>query len=60
MGKYNPAPYQLDLTQVPRFVTSEVPGPRSKELHARAEKYYRGLSGQVRLFPVAFEKVKAA
>ena len=56
MGKYNPAPYQLDLTQIPKLVTPEIPGPRSKELHSRAAQYYRGLSGQVRLFPVAFEK----
>ena len=56
MGKYDPAPYQLDLTQVPRLVTPEIPGPKSKELHSRAAQYYRGLSGQVRLFPVAFEK----
>ena len=31
MGKYDPAPYQLDLTQVPKFVTSEIPGPKSRE-----------------------------
>ena len=31
------------------------PGPRSKELHARAEKYMKGYSSQVKLFPVSFE-----
>ena len=48
MGKYDPAPYQLDLSRMPHLVTSEIPGPRSRELHDRAAKYYRGLSGQVR------------
>ncbi len=56
MGKYDPSRYQLDLTKIPNLVTSEIPGPRSKELHSRAAQYYRGLSGQVRLFPVAFER----
>jgi 4-aminobutyrate aminotransferase-like enzyme len=31
------------------------PGPRSKELHNRAEKYMKGYSSQVKLFPVSFE-----
>ncbi len=56
MSKYDPKPYQLDLNYYPHLVTSEIPGPKSTELHKRAEKYYRGLSGQVRLFPVAFER----
>ncbi|NMA45250.1 MAG: aspartate aminotransferase family protein [Lentisphaerae bacterium] len=56
MSKYNPAPYQLDLTRIPHLVTESIPGPKSKAMHARATKHYRGLSGQVRLFPVAFER----
>jgi len=56
MGKYNPAPYRLDLDKMPHLVTSTIPGPKSQALHGRAAKYYRGLSGQVKLFPVAFEK----
>ena len=56
MGHYDPSPYQLDLTQYPYLATKEIPGPRSVELHQRASVHYRGLSGQVRLFPVAFEK----
>jgi len=56
MGKYNPAPYRLDLDKMPHLVTSTIPGPKSQALHSRAAKYYRGLSGQVKLFPVAFEK----
>lgn len=43
-----------DLTKYPRMVT-EAPGPLSKEWHLRCTKYFKGLSGQVKLFPVAFE-----
>ncbi len=56
MGKYNPAPYQLDLKRIPHLVTENIPGPKSNAMHARAVKHYRGLSGQVKLFPVAFER----
>jgi 4-aminobutyrate aminotransferase-like enzyme len=45
----------VDLDQVPHIQTETLPGPRSAALHARASKHIRGLSGQVRLFPVAFE-----
>jgi 4-aminobutyrate aminotransferase-like enzyme len=31
------------------------PGPRSRECHARCTKHFKGLSGQVKLFPVVFE-----
>jgi 4-aminobutyrate aminotransferase-like enzyme len=31
------------------------PGPKSAELHNRAEKHMKGYSSQVKLFPVAFE-----
>lgn len=55
-GMYDPAPYQIDLNKWPNIVTPELPGPKSNELHARACEYMRGLSGQVRLFPVVFEK----
>ena len=55
MGKYDPKPYQLDLKRIPHLVSSTIPGPKSTELHNRAKQYYRGISGQVRLFPVAFE-----
>ena len=56
MGKYDPTPYQLDLDAIPKIITDTLPGPQSRALHARATKHYRGLSGQVKLFPVAFEK----
>ncbi|MCE5278117.1 MAG: aspartate aminotransferase family protein [Planctomycetaceae bacterium] len=55
MGKYNPAKYALDLKQVPKIVTAQVPGPRSREMHSRCTKHFKGLSEQVKLFPVAFE-----
>lgn len=45
----------LDLASVPHIV-SPPPGPKSKEYHERASRYIRGLSGQVRLFPVVFER----
>ena len=56
MGVYDPLPYQLDLGQWPKIISPELPGPKSNELHARASENIRGLSGQVRLFPVVFEK----
>ncbi|NLF18248.1 MAG: aspartate aminotransferase family protein [Lentisphaerae bacterium] len=55
MGTYSPKPYQIDLTQWPRIVAPP-PGPKSKALHARCCKHFKGLSGQVKLFPVAFEE----
>jgi 4-aminobutyrate aminotransferase-like enzyme len=39
-------------------VKTALPGPKSKELHARCTKYFKGLSEQVKLFPVAFESGK--
>jgi 4-aminobutyrate aminotransferase-like enzyme len=49
---------KVDLTKVPHLVTPEIPGPASKEQHARATKIMKGLSGQVKLFPVVFESGK--
>ena len=56
MGKYNPSPYQIDLNKWPSIVSSELPGPNSNDLHKRASEFIKGLSGQVRLFPVVFDK----
>lgn len=58
MGTYDSTPYDIDLATYPKIITDELPGPRSKELHGRATQFIRGLSGQVRLFPVAFESGK--
>ncbi|HUW32668.1 MAG TPA: aspartate aminotransferase family protein [Planctomycetota bacterium] len=52
---YDPAPYAIDLNEWPKIITSSLPGPSSKAVHARVTRYFKGLSGQVKLFPVAFE-----
>ena len=45
----------VDLNKVPNIKTDTLPGPESKKYHDRCTKYFKGLSGQVKLFPVAFE-----
>lgn len=35
---------------------TELPGPKSLEMHTRTTKYMHGLSGQVKLFPVCFDE----
>jgi 4-aminobutyrate aminotransferase-like enzyme len=57
MGTYDPKPYRLDLKEWPKIEVTP-PGPKSKALHARCTKYFKGLSSQVKLFPVAFESGK--
>lgn len=54
-GRYDASRYALDLRAWPRIVTDTLPGPASRAVHGRVTKYFRGLSGQVKLFPVAFE-----
>jgi 4-aminobutyrate aminotransferase-like enzyme len=44
----------VDLDRVPNMVT-QAPGPESEKWHNRCTKYFKGLSGQVKLFPVVFE-----
>jgi len=44
----------VDPATVPHIVTPP-PGPRSQAYHRRATQHYRGLSSQVKLFPVVFE-----
>lgn len=44
----------VDLRQIPHLPV-QPPGPKSKAMHARCTKYFRGLSSQVKLFPVVFE-----
>ena len=36
---------------IPNIIT-ELPGPVSKEMHASTSRHMRGLSSQVKLFPV--------
>ncbi len=47
----------VDIRTVPS-VKTELPGPKSRQMHARAAKYMKGYSSQVTLFPVAFESGK--
>lgn len=44
----------VDLSKVPNIITKP-PGPKSRAMHERCTKYFKGLSGQVKLFPVTFE-----
>jgi len=46
---------RADPADVPR-VAGDLPGPASRRMHARTSARYRGLSGQVRLFPVCFSR----
>ena len=46
---------RVDLTQIPKMITDS-PGPRSKAMHAAATEVYKGLSGQVKLFPVCWSR----
>lgn len=39
----------------PKLVTSDIPGPKSREMHSRAARIMKGLSSQVKLFPVVFK-----
>jgi len=45
---------RVDLSRCPHIVVTP-PGPKSNEYHRRCTKYFKGLSGQVKLFPVTFE-----
>jgi 4-aminobutyrate aminotransferase-like enzyme len=45
---------RVDLNTTPS-ITVPPPGPKSDEYHGRCTKHFKGLSGQVKLFPVAFE-----
>ena len=40
---------------IPHLIT-EIPGPRSREMHGKTTRYFKGLSSQVKLFPVCFEE----
>jgi 4-aminobutyrate aminotransferase-like enzyme len=43
-----------ESARCPRIVVPP-PGPKSKHFHDRCTQHFKGLSGQVKLFPVAFE-----
>jgi len=48
---------KMDISTLPSIKT-ELPGPKSREMHERAAKIMKGFSSQVKLFPVAFESGK--
>lgn len=45
---------RVDVADYPRMPVPS-PGPESLRTHERCTKYFKGLSGQVKLFPVSFE-----
>jgi 4-aminobutyrate aminotransferase-like enzyme len=45
---------RVDLSQYPHIAATP-PGPQSQAYHKRCSRYFKGLSGQVKLFPVTFE-----
>ena len=55
----SPAPSTLDWAKVDLHRVPHVPvpppGPLSRDQHTRCTKFFKGLSSQVKLFPVAFE-----
>jgi len=54
---YNKDWAKVDAKTLP-VIKTEIPGPKSREMHERASKYMKGYSSQVRLFPVVFESGK--
>jgi 4-aminobutyrate aminotransferase-like enzyme len=51
----SPSWAKVDLNTCPSIRVTP-PGPQSQQWHERCTRYFKGLSGQVRLFPVAFER----
>ena len=47
--------WKESATDTPKIVV-EPPGPKSKHMHANTVRYFRGLSSQVKLFPVCFSE----
>ena len=47
--------WKKSAEDIPQMIC-ESPGPRSREMHANTAKYMKGLSSQVKLFPVCFEE----
>ena len=46
--------WKNDAVGIPKFVT-DTPGPKSRVMHENTSKYMKGLSSQVKLFPVCFD-----
>ena len=53
--EYDPDWCRADLSKLPHIVV-DPPGPESRRMHSVASEFYRGLSGQVRLFPVCWSR----
>lgn len=57
--KHAAAPSTLDWAKVDLATCPAIrvppPGPQSNQYHQRCTRYFKGLSGQAKLFPVAFE-----
>ena len=51
---YNKNWAKVDLKDVPKMVVA-APGPKSAAIHSRVTSHFKGLSSQVKLFPVTFE-----
>ncbi len=47
--------WKEDAQGIPAIHT-ELPGPKSTEMHSRTSTFMRGLSSQVKLFPVSFDR----
>ncbi len=45
-----------ETINLPNILTKKLPGPKSRELWAKASQIMKGFSNQVQLFPVAFKK----
>jgi len=54
MVQENPVEAREELPKI----AIEPPGPKSQELHRKANQYMKGYSSQVKLFPVVFERGK--
>ncbi len=54
-GRYNEEYYRIDLEKWP-YIAVPPPGPESRRLHTKAAAVMKGLSNQVRLFPVVFSE----
>lgn len=47
--------WKESMAGIPRLIT-ELPGPKSVIMHGNTTRYMKGLSSQVKLFPVCFEE----
>jgi 4-aminobutyrate aminotransferase-like enzyme len=56
---YDKAWSKVSVKDVPKMVVP-APGPKSKEIHDRVTKHFKGLSSQVKLFPVSFASGRGA